>query len=292
MSFAVFTDTSANLPTPMIKEKNIHIVPFLYYYDGKESACLDTEQFDGHAFYDMIREGVKVNTTQINPHKYVEYMRPVVESGEDIIFVGMSSGISGSFNSLRLAAAELMEKFPDRKVCLVDALTASLGEGIPVLKAVELRDAGVEVEEAERQLNDFCKKMCSVFMVDDLMHLKRTGRLSGAVAFIGTVLQLKPLMKGDETGHIVNIGKARGRRRAIETLAEKYDALAVEPENQLVGIAHADCEEEANYLAELLNKNHPPKELLMVCYEPVTGSHVGPGTIALFFEGDEDVRRK
>ena len=292
MSFAVFTDTSANLPTPMIKEKNIHIVPFMYYIDGKENACLDTEAFDGHAFYDMIREGTKVSTSQINPLKYAEYLRPVVENGEDIVFVGMSSGISGSFNSMRIAAADLMKEFPERKICLIDALTASLGEGIPALKAAELRDAGMDILDAEKELNDFCKKMCSVFMVDDLMHLKRTGRLSGAVAFIGTVLQLKPLMKGDETGHIVNTGKARGRRKAIEALAEKYDTLAIEPEKQLVGIAHADCEEEAKYLAELLYKNRPPKDLLMVCYEPVTGSHVGPGTIALFFEGEEDVRSK
>ena len=292
MSYAVVTDTSANLPTPLTRERDISVLPFSYYVEGVERTCLDTEAFNGTAYFDLMRHGTLVTTSQINPQRYLDCFEPLLEAGRDILFVGMSSGISGSYHCAEIAAEELQPRFPDRQIALVDTTGASLGEGIPVLKAADYRDAGVPLDEAVTKLKEQCRCMYQVFIVDDLMHLRRTGRLSSALAIVGSLLQIKPILKGNERGQIVNFAKVRGRRKAIESLAERYDAFVKNAPEQIVGIAHADCAEDAEFLASLLRRNHPPKEIMTVMYEPVTGSHVGPGTLALFFQGDRDVRGK
>ncbi len=292
MSYTITTDTSANLPSLMCKERGIAVVPFSYFIDGRTYHCLHTEAFNSRLFYDRMRDGVHVTTSQINPQDYMDFFRPFLEQGEDVLYISMSSGISGSCHSAVLAAEQLKELYPERTVRVVDTLGASLGEGIPALKAAQYRMQGVSLEENARRIEAMCRRMYQVFVVDDLMHLRRSGRLSGAAAIVGTVLQIKPLLKGNAEGKIVNFAKVRGRRRAMEALAEKYDSLAILPEIQTVGIAHADAPEDAAYLAELLRKNRPPKRILTVVYEPVTGAHVGPGTVALFFESDETVRGK
>lgn len=290
MSFTIITDTSANLPTYLLKEKNIKAIPFSYFIDGKEHTCENTESFNGKAYYDIMRAGKTITTSQINPQKYTDSFEEELKKGNDILFVGMSSGISGAFNSAKIAASGLLEDYTDRQIILVDTLGASLGEGIPVLEAVKLKEQGLGLKEIETKLNDMCKRMYQIFTVDNLMHLKRSGRLSGAAAVVGTVLNIKPLLMGNDKGQIINFGKVRGRKASIEKLAELYDKYVVDAGSQIVGIANADCEEDAKLLAQLLRKNHPPKEILTVCYEPVTGSHVGPDTIALFLMGDENVR--
>lgn len=292
MSYTIATDTSANLPSLMLKEKGIAVVPFSYFIDGRTYHCLNTEAFNGARFYDAIRDGVRVTTSQINPQEYMDFFRPFLENGEDVLYIAMSSGISGSCQSARLAAEQLKQKYPARTVCVVDTLGASLGEGIPVLKAAQFRAQGVGLEENMRRIEAMCRRMYQVFVVDDLMHLRRSGRLSGTAAIVGTVLQIKPLLKGNEEGKIVSFAKVRGRRKAMEALAEKYDSLAIMPSLQTVGIAHADNPEDAAYLAALLRRKRPPGRILTVCYEPVTGSHVGPDTVALFFESDDTVRGK
>lgn len=291
-TFAIFTDTSANLPTQLLAKHHINVLPFHYIVDGKAYTCLNTDAFDGASYYRAIRAGTRVTTTQIAPQLYIDGLSPVLESGVDVLFIGMSSGISGSFHSAELAAEELRAMFPQRSICLVDTLAASLGEGIPVLRAAFYRAQGKSLAETAELLQADCKRMCQVFTVDDLMHLRRGGRLSGVSAVVGTVLHIKPLLKGNEQGKIVTFGKVRGRKNAIEALAKRYDALVEQPEDQIVGIAHADCPEDAARLCELLRQNRPPKEILLVDYEPVTGSHVGPGALALFFMGGEDVRSK
>lgn len=292
MSFAILTDTSANLPTPYLRAHGVEVLPFHYFVDGDDRTCMDTEAFDGAAYYDAMRKGTRVTTSQICPNAYAEAMEPALAAGQDLIYISMSSGISGSYASSVSAAAELREQYPERTIYTLDTLGASLGEGILVMKAVECRDAGMTLDETYTLLEAMRHRMYQVFIVDDLMHLRRTGRLFAAIALVGTVLQVKPLLKGNEKGQIVNFARFRGRKKALDALAEKYDTLVRNAENQVVGIAHADCEADAQYLAEKLRAAHPAKEILIVCYEPVTGSHVGPGTLALFFEGDEDVRSK
>ena len=290
MSFTVFTDTSANLPTPLCRERDIKVLPFSYHIDGNTFTCMNTENFDGSAFYGSIRRGTVVTTSLISPQVYMDAMRPIAQTGQDILFVSMSSGISGSYGASRLAAAELMEEFPGVRVETVDTLGASLGEGFLALIAADLRDAGVSVTDAAADLNRRKIGMCQVFTVDNLMHLRRTGRLSNAAAVVGTVLNIKPLLKGNENGNIVSFAKVRGRRRSIEAIAAQYARLVENAGDQVIGIAHADCGGDAEYLCTLLRKNNPPKDILVVDYEPVTGSHVGPGALALFFFGSEEFR--
>ena len=290
MSFAIVTDTSANLPTVLTEELDIKVVAFSYFTDGRENVCFDTAAFDAKAYYDAIRAGAKVTTSLIPPARYVAALTPILEAGKDVLLVLMSSGISSSFSSASSAIARLQKSFPERKIEAVDTLGASLGEGIPALRAACCRDMGMSLDKTSAEVRAACRRMYQVFVVDDLMYLKRTGRCSNASAIMGTVLQIKPLLKGDAAGKIVTFDKVRGKRRAIDAMAGKYAELAVAPGKQTVGIAHADARSEAMRLAELINKAAPPKEILMVPYEPVTGSHVGPGTIALFFEGSDFVR--
>ncbi len=290
--FEIITDTSANLDCRWLEDNHIRVIPFHYYVDGQDRTCTDTEGFDGPAFYNAMRNGEKVTTSQITPQAYLDVMRPLLDAGHDILFVGMSSGISGSYGAARLAAAQLREEFPERQIETVDTLGASLGEGLLVLRAVERREEGWSLSAAAEELRSLRRGMCQVFTVDDLMHLRRTGRLSNAKAVVATVLNIKPLLKGNENGSIVSFAKIRGRRRSIEAIAEQYDQLVENADEQTVGIAHADCPEDAEALAELLRRNHPPRDFLIVDYEPVTGSHVGPGALALFFLGSRDFRKK
>ncbi len=288
--FKILTDTSANLPSDLAAEKDIGVIPFRYFVNGQQNTCLDTEGFDGITFYNAMREGAEVTTSQINPKHYIDIMRPILEKGEDILFVGMSSGISGSYHCAELAAEELTEDFPERKIRLVDTLGASLGEGLLVLKAVKEKLMGISLDDVYNKLMDLRHRLCNIFTVDDLKYLRKGGRLSNLSFIVGTILHIKPLLKGNEEGKIVAFAKIRGRKKAIEELAARYDEYVVHPEDQTVGIAHADCPEDARRLIDLLNRNHPPKEILSVCYEPVTGSHVGPGTLALFFEAKAGCR--
>ena len=290
MSYRIFTDTSANLPTDLTEAKGITVVPFSYCLNGEEFMCTDTRSFDGADFYGAIRKHASVSTSQINPFRYEEYMEPVLQAGSDILYIGMSSGISGSFASSSVAIEQLRAKYPERDIRAIDTLSASLGEGIVVLKAVEYLEHGMDIDEAEKRLNELSRKVCQIFIVDDLMHLRRTGRLSNAVALAGAVLQIKPMLKGNEKGQIVCIKKERGRRRAIESLVKVYENYIENAEEQIVGISHADCAEDAEYLASRLRSVAAPKEILTVCYEPVTGSHVGPDTLALFFVGRDGFR--
>lgn len=292
MSYAIVTDTSANLPTALAREKDISVVPFSYYIDEEEFVCLDTDAFDGADYYGKLRDRVKIHTSQITPQRYIEYMEPLLAQGRDLLYIGMSSGISGAYQSAVIAAEQLREQFPQRQVRTVDTLGASLGEGLIALKASEWRDAGLPLAAAEANARSMSRRMYQVFMVDDLFQLRRLGRLSNAASIVGTVLQIKPLLKGNELGQIVCIGKERGRRRAIRALADHYKALVKDPGQQLVGIAHADCADDAEFLNGLLREAARPQGVLNVLYEPVTGCHVGAGTLALFFLGDEDVRSK
>ena len=289
--FAILTDSASNLTAIQLRDNDITAIPFPYFLRGKECGCDTLEIFDDMAFYAALKNGEKVTTSQINPQTYTNYMRPLLEAGNDILFIGLSSGISGSFASAAIAKEQLSEEFPERKIELVDSLGASLGEGLIVLKAAELRSEGKTLGDTAEEIRIHIEKMYQVFTVDDLMFLKRTGRLSNISAALGTVLGIKPMLKGNEEGKIVAFGKIRGRAKVIAALAEKYDALVKEPEKQTVGISYCDCKEDAKALAELINKTNPPKKLIVLKHEPATGSHLGPGALALYFEGEKGVRK-
>lgn len=288
--FRIVTDTSSNLPTAYLQAENITVIPFTFHTESGEQSCMDTASFDAKAFYTAMRNGEKVTTSQIPPQRFVDSIRPMLENGEDVLFVSMSSGISGSYASSKIAANQLAEEFPERKILTVDTYSASLAEGIVVMRAVECRKEGLSIDETYQILRALSHRIAQIFTVGDLRYLKRTGRLSNLEAAVGTVLQIKPLLKGDPEGKIVCFAKVRGRQRAIEEMAKRYEELVVSPETQTVCISHADCEADAQILASMLRRSKAPKDILIVDYEPVTGSHVGPGALALFFVSDDNVR--
>ena len=290
MSFSIFTDTSANIPTPLAREHEIGVIPLSYIRQGQEHFCLNTEEFDSRAYYGALKNGEKITTSQINPQRYVEYMDPALKEGKDILFVGMSSGISGSFHSAVVAAEQLQETYRDRRILMVDSLGASLGEGLQVLRAVDCRSKGMNLQETYDYLMELRSHVYQLFTVDDLMFLRRGGRLSNASALVGTILNVKPILKGNEKGKIVTFGKVRGRKKVMDQIAEKYDLLVRNAETQTVCISHGNCPEDAELLADMLKKHHPPKEILMVNHEPVTGSYLGPGALCVYFLGEQDVR--
>ena len=282
----LFTDTSANLPVALTKQHHITVVPFSYTVDGKETDYPDDADFDGAAFYGAMRRGAVVKTSMVNPDLMANYFERALSQGDDVLYVGMSGGISGTAHAAALAAEELREKYPHAKIMTIDTYAASLGEGLQVLEAAELLRAGRSFEEVGDRILARRPHMCQFFTVDDLNYLKRGGRISGAAALVGSVLGIKPILRGDETGHIVSCGKVRGNKKAYAELADYFDKRALD-KTARIGIAHADNREGTDYLLGLLRERGFTGECLEVYYEPVTGAHVGPGTVALFFYGTE-----
>ena len=214
MSFVAITDTSGNLPNEQVQKADLKVIAFPYFINGKEYTCLDSDKFCGEAFYAQIKDGMKVTTSQISPQQYSDFFEPWLQQGQDVVFVCMSSGISGSCNSARIGAQMLLEQYPERQIEVVDTLGASLGEGLVALEAARLRDEGLGAKEAAAQLRDLVQRMFNVFTVDDLLHLRRGGRLSNVAAIVGMVLNIKPLLKGNEEGKIVSFAKVRGPSRS------------------------------------------------------------------------------
>ena len=290
MSFAIVTDTAANLPGALLEENQMIAIPFSAMFNGEEYAYTTPEAFDSHSYYQALRDGAQVTTSQVNPDRYVEYMEPILKRGEDILFVGVSSGVSGSFASAQIARKQLLKDFPERTIRLVDSLSAALGEGLLALQAASCRKSGMTLEKTAEYLEKIRTRIYHLFTVDDLQHLRRSGRISHFTATIGSVLGIKPLLKGSDEGKIVPSDKVRGRRRVLNAMAEKYAVLVRDAHEHLVAISPADCPEEAETLASLIRAKRPPLDLILTKHEPATGAHIGPGALALFFFGDEGVR--
>ncbi len=282
----LFTDTSANLPAALLLRHHITVIPFSYTVNGKEMLYPEDTDFDGAEFYGAMRAGAQVRTSMVNPDTAARYFEQALAQGDDVLYVGMSGGISGTAQAAAMAAVELMDRYPDRQLMTIDTYAASLGEGLLVLEAAERAEQGQSCRTIGEYLLARRAQMCQFFTVDDLAYLKRGGRISSAAALVGTMLGVKPILRGDETGHIVACGKVRGMKRACAELAEYFDKRALD-KNEKIGIAHADSPAGAEQLLALLRGKGFTGECLTVCYEPVTGSHVGPGTIALFFFGTE-----
>ena len=281
----LFTDTSANLPVSIIREYGIEVVPFSYTVNGKEVPYSAETDFNGKAFYEAMRAGAEVKTSMINVSDFMAAFEQWIAKGDAVIYVGMSGGISGTAHSAKLAAEELLEKYPAAKIAAIDTYAASLGEGFLVIETAKMIERGDPFLKIVKKIELLRKNMCQFFTVDDLAYLRKGGRISGAAAVVGTILNIKPILRGDENGKIVLCGKIRGFNKSMEALANKYDELVFDKTAD-VGIAHADNPEGAQRLEGILRAKGFSGELLKVVYEPVTGSHVGPGTIALFFMGE------
>ena len=286
MSFVISTDTSANLPTAELQWHQLYLLPFSYIVNEVEHQCLDLSAFDGDAYYEMLRH-TPASTSMISMDQYRQLWEPLLEEGRDILHVGMSSGISGAYQSAVMAARELRQEYPQRRLVVFDTRAASLGEGIQVLHAATCREAGYTLDETVRELAELRPRIRQIFTVDDLMHLRRGGRVSGVAAAVGTALRIKPLLKGDEAGRIVVFGKVQGRKRSVRALADNFAANAELLGRWPIGIAHAGCRDEALALAAMLKESDPKARIIIVDYEPVTGSHVGPGALAMFYVAKE-----
>lgn len=286
MSFVISTDTSANLPTAELQWHQLYLLPFSYIVNEVEHQCLDLSAFDGDAYYEMLRH-TPASTSMISMDQYRQLWEPLLAEGHDILHVGMSSGISGTYQSAVMAARELREEYPQRRLVVFDTRAASLGEGIQVLHAATCREAGYTLDETVRELAELRPRIRQIFTVDDLMHLRRGGRVSGVAAAVGTALRIKPLLKGDEAGRIVVFGKVQGRKRSVRALADNFAANAELLGRWPIGIAHAGCRDEALALAAMLKESDPKARIILVDYEPVTGSHVGPGALAMFYVAKE-----
>lgn len=286
MSFVISTDTSANLPTAELQWHQLYLLPFSYIVNEVEHQCLDLSAFDGDAYYEMLRH-TPASTSMISMDQYRQLWEPLLEEGHDILHVGMSSGISGAYQSAVMAARELREEYPQRRLVVFDTRAASLGEGIQVLHAATCREAGYTLDETVRELAELRPRIRQIFTVDDLMHLRRGGRVSGVATAVGTALRIKPLLKGDEAGRIVVFGKVQGRKRSVRALADNFAANAELLGRWPIGIAHAGCRDEALALAAMLKESDPKARIILVDYEPVTGSHVGPGALAMFYVAKE-----
>ena len=284
-NYVIFTDSSSNITPDLAHEAGIEVIPLTCLTKEGEMPCYDDKtDFNGHSFYDELRETGPVKTSMVNMGQFRQAFEPIVKAGQDILFFAMSSGISGTCAAAREAAAELMKEYPGRVIRVVDTLAASFGEGIFALKAAVMRKARASLDAVAKWAEDNKRRMCQYFTVDDLMFLHKGGRISSLTARIGSLASIKPLLTGDSEGKIVSCGKVIGRKKSLQALADLFDQhAAASDEGEIVAIAHGDCEADAEYLAGLLKKKRSVKDVLIRCYEPGTGSHVGPGAMALFF---------
>lgn len=284
MGYQIITDSCCDYPQQMYEELGLRKVALTVRFRGEE-----TNQYSEawlKEMYDGLRKGEAATTAAVNPEIWAEAMEPVLRGGEDVLVLAFSSGLSTTYQSAVIAANDLMEKYPERKVYVVDTLCASLGQGLFVYYAAQKRREGMELEA----LNAWCLenrlKLCHWFTVDDLMYLKRGGRVSAATALVGTMLNIKPVLHMDDEGHLINVGKTRGRKASIQALADKMGELGIPGANDTVFICHGDCLEDAKYLESLVRERYGVKEVLIYYTGAVIGSHSGPGTLSLFFLGE------
>ena len=282
--YVIFTDSCCDVSPELLAKWGVPYANMTFSFDGEDKEYIGTD-ISNHDFYDRMRQGAHARTAAINADTFARAFTPILEEGKDILYVAFSSGLSTTVNSAHMAAEELKEQHPDRKIVIVDTLAASAGGGLMVYMAVAKKNEGATIEENAAYMESLVPQHCIWFTVDDLEYLKRGGRVSPLVAFAGGVLGIKPIMQMDEEGHLVKVSTARGRKKAIEALAEKYAELSYEEKNTPIFISHAEAENDAKQLADILKQRHGVEVTLITEIGPVIGSHAGPGTIALFFIG-------
>ena len=285
MSYRIVTDTCCDFPEQMYDELNLSVVRLSVNYKGQTTDSYTEEWLQ--AMFDGLRAGEVATTAAVNPTGWEEVIEPVLQGGEDALVLAFSSGLSATYQSAVIAAEELRERYPDRKIHVVDTLCASRGQGLLVYYACQKRDAGFSLEDLTAWCEENKYHLCHWFTVDDLMYLKRGGRVSAATALVGTMLKIKPVLHMDDEGHLINVGKTRGRKASIDALADKMGELGIPGANDTVFICHGDCMDDAKYLESLVKERYGVKNVLIYYVGAVIGSHSGPGTLALFFMGKE-----
>lgn len=287
MAYKIFTDSSANLPDNIIEKYGLEIVSLVFVSDGKEYVSYAKgEKSDLKRFYSMLRDKKQITTSAINEDAFLKAFAPTLAGGEDILYLAFSSGLSASCACANNAAAELRKKYPERKLIVIDTLAASLGEGLLVLHACENLENGMAIEENAKWVEDNKLHLCHWFTVDDLGYLFRGGRVKAASYLLGTIMLIKPVMHMDNEGHLIPVSRVVGRKKSINALAEKL-FTTITDKTQLICISHGDCIEDAEYLAERIREKVDVKDIVINYVDPVIGAHSGPGTLALFFLGEQ-----
>ena len=285
-NFVIFTDSGCDLPAELLKQWGVEYLSLTFHFEGE-----DREYGNGDMptkeFYDKMREGAVAKTAAINMDTFKNAFEAFLKQGQDVLYLAFSSGLSATSHSAVLAAEELNEEYADNKVTVVDTLAASAGQGMLVYLAVEKKKTGASLEEIAKFVEDNRLNLAHWFTVDDLEYLKRGGRVSPAVAFVGGLLGIKPVLHVDDEGHLIKRGTVRGRKAALKALVEKYMELAIEPGKAPIYFCHADCAGDVEILKSLVRETCGAEVDLVVDIGPVIGAHAGPGTIAIFFLGKQ-----
>lgn len=288
MSYKIVTDSCANLTDEQIKEYDIEIIPLKYYVGDKEFTSYEKgKKSDYTEAYRLLREKENITTSLASKEDCDRVIPPILEGGEDVLVLAFSSGLSGTYQNICIAAEDYRERFPDRKIIVVDTLCAAMGQGLAVHYAVKLKNEGKTIEEVADWVEKNKLSICHIFTIDDLFFLKRGGRLSGSGAVVGTLLGIKPMLHTANDGKLYVTGKVRGRRATIDKLADSIEEKAIDIKNQDVFICHGDCLADAEALAEKVRKRYKVKNIVINTLDCVIGAHSGPGTLAIFFIGKE-----
>ena len=282
--YVILTESSSDISLKIAADNDIQVMPMDFILEGKSYAhYADSREMDVKAFYQKLRDGAVVTTAAENVEDYMTWVKPLLEQGKDVLLVVFSSGLSSTFSTANVALADLREQYPHRKILAVDSLCASAGEAILAYYAAQNRAKGMSIEENAQWLEDNKLHLAHWFTVDDLMFLKRGGRVSSATALVGTMLSIKPVLHVDDEGHLINVGKARGRKASMKALADKAAETGVDLSNQVIFISHGDCLDDAQWLAQEVRDRFHPVDVVISDIGHVIGAHSGPGTLALYF---------
>ncbi len=286
--YVLITDSSADLSQEMVQELGVTVLPLSFTIQGKTYRNYpDNREMDLPLFYDMLRAGELATTSAVNVAEYTQAVEPILQEGKDVLILAFSSGLSSTYQASVLAAGELREKYPDRKIYTVDTLCASLGQGLLVYLAAQEQRKGKSIEEVRDWTEETKLHLCHQFTVDDLHFLKRGGRISATTAVVGSMLQIKPVLHVDNEGHLINIGKARGRQASLKALVDKMEKTVTEEGRKTVFISHGDCRKDAVTVADMVRERFGTQDIRINFVGPVIGAHSGPGTLALFYLGTE-----
>ena len=284
--YVIMTDSCCDMTSALAEELELSVLPLsLHMGDAVYRNWLDGREIGFQEFYAKIRSGQLATTSAVSVGDFAAEMRKILSAGKDILCINFSSALSATYQSAAIAAADLAEEFPDRKILVVDSLCASLGQGLLVYLCAQERRKGRSLEEVHTFAEETKGKVCHWFTVDDLNHLKRGGRISATTALFGTMLSIKPVMHVDDGGHLVPVSKARGRKSSLLALVDQMEATAIDPASQTVFISHGDCEGDALFVAGEIPRRFGTRDIRLNYVGPVIGNHSGPGTLALFFLG-------
>ena len=284
--YQLVTDASADLIPEFLQEQEIFVVPMNYTLDSKDMVCHGNESIETLKwYYEGERQGMMTGTSQVTPQVYLDFFRKFAEKGESLLYLSLSGGLSGTYDSSQLAANELMEEFPDVEICCVDSRSTTGGIQLLMECAAKNREDGMSIKDNAAWLEENRLRICHWFMVEDLMFLKRGGRISGAAAVVGTALNIRPILRIENDGTLVNFMKKRGNKAALNQLVELYDNASEKQEGERICIVHSDNEEAADYLEQEVKRLNPSCITNRVMLSPIIGCHTGPGMAAIVHFG-------